>query len=359
MSKPNGSGVVNEVRRQVYEACLEAAKLPPGLFTLTVPTGGGKTRSVLAFGLEHAAAHQHSASFQRTRIIYAAPYTSIIDQTADVFREILGAEAVLEHHSAVEARQRRSTEGLNEEQTEDSKERQRQLLAQNWEVPLVVTTTVQLLESLFSDRTTRCRKLHNIAGSIIVLDEVQTLPPGLLLPLLSGLRALLDQFNVTLVLCTATQPAITGNTPFRETLGEPTQIIKNPEDHFVKLKRVTYHVEEKSWDWAQAAQKIKSKEVSCLAVLNTKKDALALLDALGSVVQPKTYLRHLSTLMWRRTPPPCFDRGQKLLEASGARRPAGHPREYTSHRGRHRYRFPARFSGDGAARQDNPNRRAL
>ncbi len=302
MRKPSGSQSVNQVRRQVYEACLEAAKRPPGLFTLTVPTGGGKTRSVLAFALEHAAVHQHSETARRTRIIYAAPYTTIIDQTADVFREILGAEAVLEHHLAVEARESGSKSETEEDQTEDAKERKRQLLVQNWEVPLIVTTTVQLLESLFSDRTTRCRKLHNIAGSIIILDEVQTLPAGLLLPLLNGLRALLDQFGVTLVLCTATQPAITGDTPFRETLGEPTQIISDPDDHFEKLKRVTYSVEEERWDWTQTADKIQGKQsegkqTSCLAVLNTKKDALALLDALSSDPPSETHLRHLSTLM--------------------------------------------------------------
>ena len=297
MSNPKGSVNVNEVRQEVYEACLKAAELLPGLFTLTVPTGGGKTRSVLAFALEHAAVHQHSEANRRSRIIYAAPYTSIIDQTADVFREILGTEAVLEHHSAVESRETKGWEGKNEAQGEDSQERQRQLLVQNWEVPLVVTTTVQLLESLFADRTTRCRKLHNLAGSIIILDEVQTLPSGLLSPLLSGLRALIDQFGVTLVLCTATQPAITGDTPFQETLGEPTAIIKNPAAHFQKLKRVTYSVQEQPWDWKQTAQKIKDTEVSCLAVLNTKKDALALLDSLKSVVCPGTHLRHLSTLM--------------------------------------------------------------
>ena len=302
MSNPQGSPIVHAVRREVYDACLEAAQKPPGLFALTVPTGGGKTRSVLAFALEHAAVHRHTTA-RRTRIIYAAPYTSIIDQTADVFRELLGADSVLEHHSAVEARQSKVQEGKDGAQAENSHERQRQLLAQNWEVPLVVTTTVQLLESLFSDRTTRCRKLHNLAGSIIILDEVQTLPSPLLLPLLSGLRALLDQFGVTLVLCTATQPAITGDTPFRETLGEPVQIVANPADHFEKLKRVTYRVEKEQWDWTQTAEKIKAKknnkdkQSSCLAVLNTKKDALALLDALRTVVPEETQLRHLSTLM--------------------------------------------------------------
>ncbi len=283
---------VNEVRREVYEACLEASMLPPGLFSLTVPTGGGKTRSSLAFALAHALEHG------RSRIIYAIPYTSIIDQIAAEFRRILGDDGVLEHHSAVEDRAERPERGTQEDpaaaQAEDARDQRRKLDAENWDAPLVVTTTVQLFESLFSNRTGRCRKLHSVAGSVLVLDEVQTLPPHLLTPLLNGLKTLLTHYGVTVVLCTATQPAITGQTPFLQELGPPRAII--PEDtmreHFRDLKRVTYRVEAEPWDWARVAEEIRTDPRSSLSVLNTKRDALALLRALGD---PDA--RHLSTLL--------------------------------------------------------------
>lgn len=279
-------GEVNKVRREVYEACLAAAKRAPGVFTLAVPTGGGKTRSSLAFALEHAGRHP------RTRIIYAAPYTSILDQTARVFRGILGDDAVLEHHSAVEPRlDKDGDDGSGED---EKAELRRRLSAENWDAPLIVTTTVQLLESLFTHKTARARKLHNVAGSVIILDEAQTLPPRLLAPLLSGLRTLVEHFGVTLVLCTATQPAF-DHAVFRDALPAPTPIV--PEDvsarHFAALKRVTYTVETEAWDWRTVGQKMRETGKSCLAVVNTKRDALALLNAFDD----KTNVFHLSTLL--------------------------------------------------------------
>ena len=258
---------VNEVRREVYQACRTAVKLPPGLFSLTVPTGGSKPRSSLAFALEHA------LEGGRSRLIYAIPYTSIIDQNAAEFRKILGEDAVLEHHSAMEDRTGRKEQKADAEkadaekadaekadaekadaeeaamQAEDGRDQQRKLDAENWKAPLIVTT-VQLFESLFSNRTGRCREVHHIAGSVLILDEVQTLPAHLLLPLLDGLKTLIAHYGVTVVLCTPTQPAITGQTPFLQQLGPPRPII--PEDkmreHFQDLKRVTYHVETDPWD---------------------------------------------------------------------------------------------------------------
>lgn len=291
---------VNGVRREVYQACRTAAKLPPGLFSLTVPTGGGKTRSSLAFALEHALEHG------RSRLIYAIPYTSIIDQTAAEFRKILGEDAVLEHHSAMEDRTGRKERAADagkaamEEaamQAEDARDQQRKLDAENWNAPLIVTTTVQLFESLFSNRTGRCRKVHHIAGSVIILDEVQTLPAHLLFPLLDGLKTLIAHYGVTLVLCTATQPAIAGDTPFldaKKGLGEPTAIIpaSQRQAHFRDLKRVTYRVETEPWGWDRVAREINDRPASCLAILNTKNDAMALLRALDD---PEA--RHLSTLL--------------------------------------------------------------
>lgn len=276
---------VNKVRREVYEACLNAAPLPQGVFSLTVPTSGGKTRSSLAFALAHAIEHGH------TRIIYAVPYTSIIDQTVNVFREILGEDAVLEHHSAIETRVNQE-EDPEVAQAEDAREQQRRLASENWNAPLIVTTTVQLFESLFSNRTSRCRKLHNVAGSIIILDEVQTLPLHLLAPILDGLRTLVAYYSVTVVLCTATQPAFTGETPYLKGFPRVTPIISNPKPHFEALRRVTYRIVSEAWDWRRIADEMQSRNSSCLAVLNTKRDALALLkECEGANVH------HLSTLL--------------------------------------------------------------
>ncbi len=189
---------VNDMRAMVLEDCRLAAKWAPGIYTLTVPTGGGKTLASLSFALRHAAANNMD------RVIYAIPFTSIVEQNAQVFRSVLGDDNVLEHHSnydfdAIDNDERRLAE---------------RLAVQNWDAPLVVTTNVQLLESLFSNKPSKCRKLHNIANSVIILDEAQMLPDNLLKVSLAMLEELVADFNVTVVLCTATQPALEGLWPF-------------------------------------------------------------------------------------------------------------------------------------------------
>lgn len=186
----NASSGLNPLRAAILDHVRARADMVPGLFTLSVPTGGGKTLASLGFALDHAARHGHR------RIIYAIPYTSIIDQTVKVFADLLGAEQVLEHHGAIE------TENL----CEKSRDKLRQAM-EDWAAPVVVTTNVQLFESLFAARPSRARKLHNIAGSVIVLDEVQCLPRHLLLPTLAMIDTLCAQYGCTVVLCTATQPA--------------------------------------------------------------------------------------------------------------------------------------------------------
>lgn len=218
---------VNHLRADVLAHVRARATDAQGLFTLTVPTGGGKTLTSLAFALEHARAHGLD------RIIYAIPFTSVIDQTADIFREVLGEDNVLEHHSA-----------LDEEEMRSRADRDKLKLArENWDVPVVVTTNIQLFESLFSHRPSRCRKLHNIARSVIVLDEAQTLPRPLLIPIMRAIRELANNYGTSVVLCTATQPAL-GKKHF-EKHGLPLEgheLAPDPEELARRLRRIRLEV---------------------------------------------------------------------------------------------------------------------
>lgn len=213
---------VNVIRAEVLSQCIERSSDGPGIFTLTVPTGGGKTLSSMAFALHHAARHG------KRRVLYVIPYTSIIEQTADEFRRIFG-EAVVEHHSNLDV-------------ADEAKETPRSRLAcENWDAPIVVTTSVQFFESLFATRTSRCRKLHNIAGSVVILDEAQLLPPEFLEPILHALRELVARYGVTLVLCTATQPALSEHrSPSFHFHGLPSarEIVADTVGLHERLKRV-------------------------------------------------------------------------------------------------------------------------
>lgn len=276
-----GKGVdrVNRVRHEVYEACLSAAGLPQGFFRLTVPTGGGKTRSGMAFALNHALTHGLD------RVIVAIPYTSIIEQTADVYRGIFGSEAIVEHHSAVSTHEEASDPvSLNEVWS--------RLAAENWDAPIIVTTTVQLFESLFERKTTACRKLHNITRSVLILDEVQTLPTHVLEPILDALRQLVAHYGVTVVLCTATQPAL-DDSPYLKGLPNIRGIIPSSERLFTELKRVSYEWAQtgETWSWDRVAEEMHTSS-QALAIVNTKSDAIALLEALQN---PDAL--HLSTLL--------------------------------------------------------------
>ena len=287
-------GTVNAIRREVYDACLLAANSKPGFFTLTVPTGGGKTRSSLAFALCHAAKHD------LRRVVYAIPYTSIVDQTAGTFRDLFGntAGTVLEHHSAIDLRRTgRAADSEEDEEQANQQERWRKLAAQNWDAPLIATTTVQLFESLFSNRPSACRKLHRLAGSIIVLDEAQCLPPHLLDPIRSGLQTLVEHFGATVVFCTATQPAHDVEAPhLRGIVARPIIAPEQQQQHFAALKRVRYFVKQEEWNWARVAEEMQQDENSCLCIVNTRRQALDLLDKLDPEGTNPDVL-HLSTLL--------------------------------------------------------------
>ena len=271
-------GAVNEVRSAVYEACLSSAAAPPGIFRLAVPTGGGKTLSGMGFALRHAAIHGLS------RVIVVVPFISITQQTADVYREFLGSEAVLEHHSAIDT---------DESDEYDPRALWNRLASENWDAPIVVTTTVQLFNSLFSNRTSSTRKLHNLARSVIILDEAQALPPTLLEPILDGLRELAASYGASVVLSTATQPAFQSIKSFADV--QATDIVTSPERHFQSLKRVRYEWRiDSALSWDEVSD-IMLETPQALAIVNTKKDALALLDALND-----ENALHLSTLLCGR-----------------------------------------------------------
>lgn len=268
-ARPGAESLVNQVRREVYDACLDAAELPPGLFRLTVPTGGGKTRSALAFALKHAAANKMD------RVITAVPYLTITDQTAAVYRGIFPDDRViLEHHSAA------GNPKDDEDGNEDPQEAWRRLAVQDWDAPLIVTTMVQFLESLLGRRTTVCRKLHRIANSVVILDEAQTIPAHLRGSIFDVLRELVTNYRTTVVLCTATQPAL----DTIDAVIAPTEIAPDPPQLFKALERVHYEFpggDDEPWTWERVAEEMRTKEQS-ICVVNTIAQARDLFAVLGA-----------------------------------------------------------------------------
>ena len=265
---------VNRIRDEVLRQCREKASDAPGIFSLTVPTGGGKTLSSLAFALQHAVKNG------KRRVIYVIPYTSIIEQTANIFRDIF-PDAVVEHHSNLDS---------------DKETVKSRLATENWDAPIIVTTNVQFFESLFAARTSRCRKLHNIVNSVVVLDEAQLLPPEFLQPILTVMNLLAQHYGVTFVLSTATQPALNSRSGFGwafKGLEGVREIVSDPDSFYRDLERVTVELPEdlhqpQSWD--EIAKRVQTHK-SVLAVVNSRTDARELHMRL-----PKGTV-HLSALM--------------------------------------------------------------
>ena len=263
------SGAASHVDRQrtaVRRACLASARLSPGLFSLTVPTGGGKTLSSLAFALRHAIEHDLD------RVIYVVPFTTIIEQNADAFRKALAGLAddhghsawLVEHHSNLD---------MGKETVAS------RLATENWDAPLIVTTSVQFYESLFANRTSRCRKLHNLARAVIVLDEVQTLPVDYLEPCLRALTQLTKSYGSTVVLCTATQPAVEQRETFDIGLESVREIVHEPHRLYENLRRVRVEDLGPLDDETLVRQLHESGQVLC--IVNTRGHARKLFQALG------------------------------------------------------------------------------
>lgn len=284
-------GIVNDIRANILAECMKKAAMKPGIYTLSVPTGAGKTLASMSFALEHATLNGQK------RVIVAIPYTSIIEQTAKVYKygtdddekivsgeyRLFGEENVVEHHS----------------NADPEKENKRNLFAtENWDAPIIVTTNVQLFESLAGSRPSVCRKLHNIANSVIILDEVQMLPPEYLLSILRNLEHLVEYFGVTVLLCTATQPAFAGS------LGEGSDAIRgldgiveiydsDRKNLFESLKRVEFSIpsdEDRYEEWHELAEEL-AKIDRVLCVVNTRLSA----RELHTEMPEGTF--HLSALM--------------------------------------------------------------
>ncbi|WP_035416465.1 CRISPR-associated helicase/endonuclease Cas3 [Ferrimonas kyonanensis] len=252
---------LNRVRSTIFDACIQGAEGPSGIFSLTVPTGGGKTLASLGFALEHAKRHN------KRRIVYAIPFTSIIEQNAQVFRQVLGDDAVLEHHSNLE--------------WSDTRESARSRLAsENWDAPLVVTTNVQLFESLHASRTSRCRKLHNLQDAVIILDEAQQLPKEFHAPIVRSMQALSRHFGVTWLLCTATQPELgtqreaVSNRTLLQGLERVTELMPDPGELAQRLRRVEVSLpsRDEKISWETLAEQLLTHNC-VLAIVSTRKEA--------------------------------------------------------------------------------------
>ncbi len=266
---------LGRLRRELLDACLARAELPPGLFTLTAPTGSGKTLASLAFALRHIVQHNQALApddpTRLRRIIVVIPYTSIIEQTARVFRDLFtadfGEDYVLEHHANVSP----STEpGGAGKDAEEARIRRARLAAENWSSPIVVTTNVRFFESLFAHKTSACRRLHAIARSVILFDEVQTLPPSLTPSLLSATRLLSRDFGCTTVFMTATQPAF-ATVPLAAGLAwNPVEINPRPDVFASALRRTEIIVEprDRPLDWPELAARLAALD-QALCVVNT------------------------------------------------------------------------------------------
>ena len=266
---------LNRLRCEILNTCIEAGSKPKGVYTLTVPTGGGKTVASLAFALRHAVEHGMQ------RVIYVIPYTSIIDQNAQVFRDILGSGNVLEHHSGV---QFDLSDGAPAEDVRTA------LATENWDMPVVVTTAVQLFESMYAARSSRCRKLHNLANSVIIFDEAQMMPLPHLRPCVAAMASLAEQFHSTVVLCTATQPSLDDLLHTYAPSCPVTELCPQTAMLYDRFRRVTFRQAGTLSDEALAEQLSEQRQVLC--IVNSRKAAQSLYAML-----PQEGSYHLSTLM--------------------------------------------------------------
>lgn len=300
------SATLREIREHVLSDAREAARKPPGLFTLTAPTGAGKTLAMLAFALEHAKQHN------LRRVITVLPFLTLIEQTVRVYRDVLQVDSqeLLEHHSL---------SGSAYDQEEENARRLR-ALTENWDAPLIVTTSVQFLESLFGDKPSMCRKLHRIAGSVILLDEVQTIPVNLVKYTLAALTCLTKKWGCSILMATATQPAFEHLSEKVQALKlppwAPTPVVSDVANVFQKLLRTKYDFIPKETPLSdeELVERL-ATEHQVLVVVNLKRQARSLFETLKAHGSP---VFHLSTRN-------CAEHRTKILAEARARLQSGKP----------------------------------
>ncbi|RVW02206.1 CRISPR-associated helicase Cas3' [Rhodococcus xishaensis] len=291
------AAAIDSVREEVYRECIAAAADRPGIYRLAAPTGAGKTLASAGFALHHAATHGAG------RVIVAVPFLTITEQNAAVYRSLLdvaGAEIVLEHHSGVDL---------------DSGQRWQRLAAENWDAPFVVTTTVRLFEALFGRKPAAMRRVHRLAGAVIILDEVQALPHRLLVPILDALRTLVEHFGTTVLLTSATQPDFWHLSPFRDL--PAVDIIPKPAKLVAQLRRVVF-------DWridpSPTLTQVADEAAECgqaLVVVNTTADAATVFNRWRETVS--------SAAVWQLSTRMCPDHRRRVLAAVHASLGAGEP----------------------------------
>lgn len=283
-SQRNANSPLSALRNKIYDACVDAAPQSQGFFSLTVPTGGGKTLSSMAFAIAHSRAHA------LRRVIVVIPYLSIIEQNAAEYKRILGATVVLENHSNATSRP---------DANEDEKNRL-ELVSENWDAPVIVTTSVQFIESLFASKPSKCRKLHRIARSVVIFDEVQTLPHHLLQPVFSVFRELVRSYGVSFVFSSATQPAFRRSSALPDGFApeELRELAPAPADLFRQLRRVNYRLPKQgeTLDWPQLAAQL-AAQPQALCVVNLTRHAKELWEQLKHLLPDDESPIHLSSAM--------------------------------------------------------------
>lgn len=277
-------GDLNILRNRVREFAISKADMPAGFYSMNLPTGMGKTLTSVSWGLRHAKENGLK------RIIIVLPFVNIIDQTASILKDIFGEESILEHHSGI-SDDVKFTESINDSKYD------RRLACENWDYPVIVTTTVQFFESIFSNKPSKCRKIHNIAESVVIFDEVQTMPKDIIIPTLTMLRNIHSVMNTSFLFCTATLPAFEKRDRFNG-IDSIISLVENPGELFDKTRRVTYHAVKnyEPIDLNELVSVVESQNCSILAVFNTKKAASEFFTGVSEInLWEKCY--HLSTAM--------------------------------------------------------------
>lgn len=282
-SRLSKKGDINSLRNETRKEVIKKSSLPGGFYSLNLPTGMGKTLTSISWALHHAKTNGLK------RIIIVLPFINIIDQTAQELKKIFGSDEVLEHHSGIQE------ESLKED---ESCYNQRKLACENWDYPLIITTTVQFFESLFSNKPSRCRKLHNIANAVVIFDEVQSLPKELVLPTITMLQNIHTVMRTSFLFCTATLPAFEKRDNFNG-LDNLVPLVENPETIFNKTKRVAFSIIDlfNPITLKRLYQKVKDHGASCLVIFNTKKDTLEFFKQSTSDSDGWDRCYHLSTAM--------------------------------------------------------------